>query len=120
MHATGHVPGDQLRAAFDAMEAAWADVVQAGEAADRVCKVTCRCGGPRRKPAKDSFNCWVGTCGMSAEVVNIKPSLSFEPKSCAKRQRDAYGIPGLWEYATYTRVLDSGSYFLPKRLSSSV
>jgi hypothetical protein len=51
VRATGHIPGDQLRAAFDTMDAAWADVVRAGEAADRICVGTCRCGGPCTKPA---------------------------------------------------------------------
>jgi hypothetical protein len=47
---------------------------------------------------------------MSAEAVNIKTSLSFEPRPWSTRSCDAYGVPRLFEYSTYTRVLDSSSY----------
>jgi len=96
--ATSHMPGDELRAAFDVMEAAWADVVASGESPDR------------RTPAKDSINCWVGFTGMAGSV-SLKAKLSFEPDPCASSiGHSAYGVKGLYENTNYIEVLDSGTY----------
>ncbi len=96
--ASAHLPGAALRGAFDVMEQAWADVVQAGQSPDRT------------TPAKDSINCWVGTCGMKA-APTARVHLSFEDDPVAGwRLLDAYEIKGLFEYRRETKTLDSGSY----------
>ena len=84
--ASAHLPGSALRGAFDVMEQAWADVVQAGQSPDR------------KTPAKDSINCWVGTCGMKA-APSARVHLSFDDDNVAGwRLPDAYEIKGLFEY----------------------
>jgi hypothetical protein len=47
---------------------------------------------------------------MPPEQVNIKATLSFEPMPWGTRLSNAYGIPGLFESSTYSRILTSGSY----------
>jgi len=96
--ATAHMPGEQLRAAFDVLEKAWGDVVANNESPDR------------KTPAKDSINSWVGYCGMP-ESKGVKSKLSFELDQGGDWfERDAYGVKGLFESTRYVEVLDSGSY----------
>ena len=95
--ASAHLAGDVLRGAFDVMEKAWEDVVQAGESPNRT------------TPAKDSINCWVGTCGMRLHP-SLRTHLSFEKGAFDRTTEDAYGVKGLFEYSRETKTLDSGSY----------
>ena len=69
--ATGHMPGNKLREAFDVMEKAWDDVMQEFRAQG--------VAPSRTKPAKDSVNCWVGFCGMPPTNVHMRTTLSFDP-----------------------------------------
>jgi hypothetical protein len=99
--ASGRVPGDEVRAAIDEMDAAWEGIVT---------------NSPNDRPAKRSINSMVGVFGMKPGGVQIKGWISFKNEAVTHRgfemftTRNAFGLPGLISQRTAAEVRDPSSY----------
>ena len=99
--ASGHVPGDEVCAALDAMEAAWGDVPL---------------NNPNAKPMKRTVNSMVGVFGMSPGGTRVKCWMSFEDEGVKHRgfqtltDEPAFGLTGLRLQRTVAELRDPSSY----------
>jgi hypothetical protein len=100
--ASGHVPGDEVRAAIDVMDAAWEGIPL---------------NNPKDRPAKRCINSMVGTFGMKPGGVQIKSWMSFKNEGVQHRGVErysacngAFGIRGLYQQVTVAEVRDPSTY----------
>jgi len=95
--ATGRVEGDAVRAALDAMEAAWVGIT--------------RPESPEDNLAKRSFNNWIGCCGMSHQMARLKTTLSGDLADLPRVAENVTTfLPGLHMHTSTIPEIDSGSY----------
>ena len=99
--ASGHIPGDDVRAAIDAMDAAWAGVTL---------------NNPGDAPGKRAINSMVGLFGVKPGGVQIKGRMSYEREDIRPHgtevmmTHDAFGAPGLISTHWSVEVRDPSSY----------
>jgi hypothetical protein len=100
LQATGHVPNEEVRAALDAMDAAWEGI---------------ETNAPR--PEKRCVNDMVGVFGMSPGGTRIKSWMSFKDERIEHRGfkvlkgcNEIYGCKDLFEQRTTQLLMDPSSY----------
>ena len=107
VHATGRVPGEQIRTALDAMGAAWAEVEKAGLTRPHP---NAGNGPTTNPPFKRGVNAMVGTFGQTDAVVKIRTVYSHDPEDQPRGASLLVTTGRLFEWTTLTEVLDSGSF----------
>lgn len=99
--ASGRIPGDEIRAAIDTMDAAWEGVAL---------------NNPHDRPAKRAINSMVGTFGMKPGGVQIKSWMSYVDEGVLHQGKErlftqtAFGVPGLRQQVTVAETRDPSTY----------
>jgi hypothetical protein len=98
LNASGRVSGEDVRAALDAMEAAWEGVEL----------------NSKRDPMKDAVNKTVGFYGIAPGGVQISASMSYVDEHTKggrfRADFDAFELKGLTVRSTVVEQIDPGSY----------